>query len=351
MDEIELLRAAVSKASAFAGLYRLHVTRVYRYHMAHVGITKDAEDLTSQTFMAALEKLGSFRRNGSFAAWLMEIAAQKRRNDIRGNRRELPIDAVLYYQSATLPTDRVAMQRKEMEATSRALKQISPDHAEAIILTFFCDLSGSEVSRILKKSTATTQMLIARGIQELRTYSSLTQDEENTENENLAKKLINLASQITPDPHFISELEGTLVANHQPKTKWTFSLQQIASLAGWALLIATGVFLLYWRVVPNSASIKPFIANTGNAKSTAATETAFSKGTSKPSPTVRSTATRLPTLEYIVQAGDTCTYIADRFGVTIDQLITLNELNDTCDIWIDQKLRIPISPTPTPQIN
>jgi len=164
MDEIELLRAAASKASAFAELYRLYVTRVYRYHMAHVGIAKDAEDLTSQTFTAALEKLGSFRRSGSFAAWLMEIAAEKRRNDIRGNRRELPIDAVLYYQSATLPTDRVAMQRKEIEATSRALKQISPNPAEAIILTFFCYLSSPEVSRMLKKSTTTTQMLIARGI-------------------------------------------------------------------------------------------------------------------------------------------------------------------------------------------
>lgn len=361
MDEIELLRAAGSSAIAFAELYRLHVTRVYRYHMAHVGIARDAEDLTSQTFMAALEKLNTFRKSGSIAAWLMEIAAQKRLNDIRGNRRELPFDAVLYYQSASLPTDRVALQRKEMEATSRALKQISPDHAEAIILTFFCDLSISEVSRMLKKDTATIRVLIARGIQELRTRSTLTPDEENAENqgtidsgpedEHLARKLINIASWITPDPHFISTLEDTLVANHLPKTKWTFSLQQIASLAGWALLIATGVFLLNWRVIPNSASIKPFIANTDNAQSTAATEAAFREGTSTPSPTVRATATRLPTLEYIVQAGDTCTYIADRFDVTINQLITLNGLNDTCDIWIDQKLVIPITPTSTPQTN
>ena len=361
MDEIELLRAAASKANAFVELYRLHVTRVYRYHMAHVGIAKDAEDLTSQTFMAALEKLSSFRRSGSFGAWLMGIAAKKRLNDIRGNRRELPIDAVLYYQSASLPTDRVAMQRKEMEATSRALKQISPDHAEAIILTFFCDLSSSEVSRMLKKSTATTRMLISRGIQELRTRSTLTLDEVNTEDqgtidsdpedERLAEKLTNIASQIIPDPHFISELENTLVANHQPKTKWTFSLQQIASLAGWALLIATGVFLLNWRVIPNSTSINPFIANTDNTKSTAVTEAAFGEVTSSLSPTVKATTTSLPTLEYIVQSGDTCTYIADRFGVTINQLITLNDLNDTCDIWIDQILVIPITPTSTPQID
>ena len=84
MDEIELLRAAASNANAFAELYHLHVTRVYRYQMAHVGSAQDAEDLTSQTFMAALEEFHSFRRSGSFAAWLMGIAAKKRRNDIRG---------------------------------------------------------------------------------------------------------------------------------------------------------------------------------------------------------------------------------------------------------------------------
>jgi RNA polymerase sigma factor (sigma-70 family) len=353
MDERELLRAAASNAGAFAELVRLHVTRVYRYHMAHLGIAKEAEALTSQTFRAALENLSSFHRSGSFAAWLMEIAAKKRLNDSRGNRRELPMDAVLYYQNATLPTDRVARQRMEMEATSRALKQISPDPAEALILTFFCDLSNSEVSLILKKSTATIRTLIARGLQEVRTSSTLALEEERAEDEGLTQKLINIASQITPDPHFLSELEDILVASHLPKTT-TFSLQQIASLAGWAFLIAAGVFLLYWRVIPNSASMKPFIANTGNANPTAATEaafTAFSEGTSTPAPTVRATATRLATLEYIVQEGDTCTYIADRFGVTINQLIALNRLNVTCDIWIDQKLVIPITPTPTPQTN
>lgn len=349
MDETELLRAAASSATAFAELYRLHVTRVYRYHMAHVGIAKDAEELTSQTFLTALQKLGSFRRSSPFTEWLMEIAVQKRRNDIRGNRRELYLDSSLYYQNASLPTERHAMQRQEIEATSRALKQISPDHAEAIILTFFCGLSTSEVSRIFNKSTATTQMLIARGMQELRTRSTL--EEKNAEDDSLSRKLIDLASQITPHPHFISELEDMLVAKHLPKTDGTLSVQQIASLAAWALLIAAGVFLLYWRVIPNSASMPPFIPNTGNAEAAAATDVAPGESTSTPSPTIRATATRLPTQEYIVQEGDTCTYIAERFGVTIDQLITLNDLNDTCDIWIDQKLVIPITPTPTPVLN
>jgi RNA polymerase sigma-70 factor (ECF subfamily) len=351
MNEKQLLHEAALNANAFAELFSQHVTRVYRYHMAYVSITKDTEDLTAQTFVAALEEFRSFRGNGSFASWLMAIASKKRLNNIRGGRRELPDDAVLYYQSSSLPTDRAAMQRKEMEATTRALKQISPNHAEAIILMIFGDLTISEVSQVLKRSTDTTTMLIGKGIQDLRMGSSLATGEDSrtidadSENTGFAEKLTNIAHQITPDPNFISELEQVLVAKHVPKTKSIFSLKQIASLASWALLIGVGVFLLNWRVIPTSTSIKPTIANT---KSTALTEALSGKVTSRPSPTRRPTATRIPTLEYIVQAGDTCTYIADRYGVTIDQLILLNELNSSCDIYTDQTLVIPITATPTP---
>jgi len=76
--ETDLARQAITDADAFAELYRRHLTRVYRYHIAHTGNIKDAEDLTSQTFMAALEGIHSFRGTGSFAAWIMGIASKKR---------------------------------------------------------------------------------------------------------------------------------------------------------------------------------------------------------------------------------------------------------------------------------
>jgi DNA-directed RNA polymerase specialized sigma24 family protein len=59
MDDSQLATAARTDAEAFAELYRRHVTRVYRYQMAHTGNAKDAEDLTSQTFVAAVESIRS----------------------------------------------------------------------------------------------------------------------------------------------------------------------------------------------------------------------------------------------------------------------------------------------------
>jgi len=60
MDDPSLARLARSEPEAFAELYRRHVASVYRYHLAHTGNEKDAEDLTSQTFMAALEGINAF---------------------------------------------------------------------------------------------------------------------------------------------------------------------------------------------------------------------------------------------------------------------------------------------------
>lgn len=179
-DEVHLVRQASSDVEAFAELYRRNVTRVYRYHMVHVGNAKDAEDLTSQTFMAALEGIRSFRGTGSFAAWIMGIASRKRLMFFRrnGSRPEFPLDAALHYPSPGLPTDKAANQRLQLESVSRALQQISADRAEALILTYFSGLSHAEAGRVLNKSEAALKMLISRGLQDLRERTSLALEVE-----------------------------------------------------------------------------------------------------------------------------------------------------------------------------
>ena len=178
MDEIRLARDALTNVDAFAELYRRHITRVYRYHIVQTGNLKDAEDLTSQTFIAALEGLRSFRGSSSFAAWIMGIASRKRLMHFRGSRTELPLDTALHYPSPSLPTDKAALQRLQIEAVSRALRQISPERAEAISLSFFGGLSNTEVSRVLNKSEAAVKMLISRGLQDLRERTSLALEVE-----------------------------------------------------------------------------------------------------------------------------------------------------------------------------
>jgi RNA polymerase sigma-70 factor, ECF subfamily len=179
-EEIQLVQQAITDIDAFAELYRRHLTRVYRYHIAQTGNVKDAEDLTSQTFVAALEGIRSFRGMGSFAAWIMGIASRKRLMYFRsgGNRAEVALDAALAYPSSDPPTDKAAAQRLQLESVSRALKQIPPDRAEALILTYFGGLSHAETGRVLNKSEAAVKMLVSRGLQDLRERTSLALEVE-----------------------------------------------------------------------------------------------------------------------------------------------------------------------------
>ncbi len=175
MDDARLAQQARADPEAFAELYRRHARSIYRYHLAHTGDVKDAEDLTSQTFMAALEGIRSYRCAGPYITWLIGIASRKRALFFRrrGNRLEVPLDAALHIPTPGLPTDKAASRRLQMDQILGALRNISRERAEALILCFFSGLSFVEAGLVLGKSEAAIKMLISRGLQDLRTRTSL----------------------------------------------------------------------------------------------------------------------------------------------------------------------------------
>lgn len=350
MDEQQLTGYGDSSFEKFAELYRQNLTRVYRYHMAHVADKNAAEELTAQTFMAALPALPEVLKKSSFTVAIFEIANDYCRKDQRASRREVRNDAALYYQVSGLQSDKAAMQRMELESTSRVLKQISPAQAEAIILYSFGELSIPEISAVLKKSAETSASLILQGLENLHNSTAWPTEANTTTNDFdadlLASKFSDAAAQITPDPLFESELERTLAANYQPKTKtkWTLNLPlpQISTTLGWILLTGLTFFLLYWRDAAN-APTKP--QATSRPSMQAVTKIVAPQITSTPHrATAAPTATNIPLQDYVVQAGDTCTFIAKKFNLTLDRLISINHLNSNCDIWADQKLKVPLTP-------
>jgi RNA polymerase sigma-70 factor, ECF subfamily len=169
-DEQLAQQARLNKA-AFAELYRRHATRVYRYHLARTGNVHDAEDLTSQTFLAALEGIRSFRGDGPFAAWLMGIASRRRALLFRGRRPEVPIEAALH-----VPTSEPS---PESDASTRLqMRQISRDRAEAILLCLVSGLTCAEAAKSMRKSEAAVKMLLSRGLRDLRERTSLALEVE-----------------------------------------------------------------------------------------------------------------------------------------------------------------------------
>jgi RNA polymerase sigma-70 factor (ECF subfamily) len=180
MDDSQLAFRARADADAFAELYRRHVTHVYRYHLVHTGNVKDAEDLTSQTFMAALEGIRSYRSAGSFAAWIMGIAMRKRLMFFRGRSRlDLPLDVALTIPDPSPSTDDTAGRRLHLDQLHAALRSLEPDRQEAIALCFFAGLAYREAARVLGRSEAAFKMLLSRALHDLRTRTSLALEVQN----------------------------------------------------------------------------------------------------------------------------------------------------------------------------
>ena len=163
-----LAQAAVTQPPAFAELYRRHVSRVYRYTLSRVGNVDDAQDLTAQTFTAALRGIGSYRGEGSVAAWLTSIARNLAASSFRARRPSLPLDDANDIPATGQSPEDLAGSHLRLEAVLAALDTLPPEHAEVIRLRFFSELSTAETAALLGKSEAAVKMTLHRALQTLR---------------------------------------------------------------------------------------------------------------------------------------------------------------------------------------
>ncbi|MCJ7511150.1 MAG: LysM peptidoglycan-binding domain-containing protein [Dehalococcoidia bacterium] len=87
---------------------------------------------------------------------------------------------------------------------------------------------------------------------------------------------------------------------------------------------------------------------TGTATPPAETATASPAPQVTPSPTPTATPPPSPFTEYVVQAGDSLSSIAQKFGTTADELARINGITDPNTLDIGQKLQVPTAPAPAP---
>ena len=163
----QLARRAASDPEAFSELYQRYLPGVYRYHLARTGQVQVAEDLTSQTFLTALEAIHGFRGQGSFASWLFGIASHKLADHYRRRRPELPLELAEAQHSPEALPEAAVLQRLEMRRVAQILRLLTPERAEALVLVLFGGLSLAEAAQSMGKSEAAVKMLLHRALSEL----------------------------------------------------------------------------------------------------------------------------------------------------------------------------------------
>lgn len=168
VDDAALVRRAQQDLSHFSELYQRHGQRVYRYLLSRVGNVHDAQDLTSQTFIAAMEGIHNFRGNSAFTTWLLGIARHKAADQFRLRKPEIDLETAVDVPDAHLHADDIVAQHLAVEQVARKLQTLSPDRAEALRLRLFAGLDVGDVARLMNKNEAAVRMLVFRGMQDLK---------------------------------------------------------------------------------------------------------------------------------------------------------------------------------------
>ncbi len=167
LDDMALIQEAQQTPAAFGELYRRHLNGVYRYLLIKLGNVQDAEDLTSQTFLEALENLHRYRGSGAFRAWLLRIARNKTVDHYRRRKPLAPTEELELVADTSESLDALTEHTLALEQVSAKLRTLSPDRSEVIYLRLFGNLEVDEIAHIMGKPESAVRMLLHRGIRDL----------------------------------------------------------------------------------------------------------------------------------------------------------------------------------------
>ena len=174
-DEESLVRRAQQRdEEAFAILYEEHFDKIYRYVTLKIGDKAEAEDLTQQVFLKALQSISSFRWKGiPFSAWLFRIAHNQVVDYFRKKKKYAT--APLYESLAGSDIDpQLAAERNlDIEQLLLATKRLTEAQREVISLRFSGELSIAQVAKIMGKSEGAVKALQHSAIVALRKVLSV----------------------------------------------------------------------------------------------------------------------------------------------------------------------------------
>ena len=165
LDEHQLIADVRKDPRKFGLLYKKYANPVYRYIFTRTGNKQIAEDITSQTFLAALESFRKFRQDGNFGSWLFTIARNKVNDHFRFSKPVAPIHEARFITGEGDSLD-LSIQSDQAKIVQTLIKKLPEDEQELLRLRFIAELSFSNIARLLHKSEdavkKSTYRLLAR---------------------------------------------------------------------------------------------------------------------------------------------------------------------------------------------
>jgi RNA polymerase sigma-70 factor (ECF subfamily) len=167
-------RAQAGESEAFGLIYDRYVDTVFRFVYFRVGNRQLAEDLTSDTFLRALKRIGSFTWQGrDLGAWLVTIARNLVADHFKSGRYRLEVttgdvlDADREDRGPEGSPESAVVDHITNVALLTAVKQLNPEQQECIVLRFLQGFSVAETAQTMGKNEGAIKALQYRAVRAL----------------------------------------------------------------------------------------------------------------------------------------------------------------------------------------
>ncbi len=167
-DDQQLIDQALrGDPAAFGQLVRRYQDRLFTSLVHVVSSWQEAEDIVQDTFVQAMLKLHSFRRDSAFYTWLYRIAVNAALHRQRRHRQTSSVDAarVLTGSEPMDPGDDPAerlIRAERVAEIQRALGTLSEEFRLVLILRDMDGFDYQSIARILNVSVGTVRSRLHR---------------------------------------------------------------------------------------------------------------------------------------------------------------------------------------------
>jgi RNA polymerase sigma-70 factor, ECF subfamily len=166
-DDELVSRAAKGDTAAFEEIHRRYSRLVYAVALRMTGSPADAEDLAQESFIALMQKIGSFRGEAAFTSWLYRLTVNQVLMHFRRRKRrpeDQTLDRCMPECGAGGPVTAQSFPVLDRLAIDRAVSALPPGYRAAFILHDVEGYEHKEIARMLgcSEGTAKSQLHKAR---------------------------------------------------------------------------------------------------------------------------------------------------------------------------------------------
>lgn len=168
-DEALMHRLSQGEMSCAAHLFERYHRKLYNFFLRLTTDRSLSEDLTQTVFERLIRYRQSYVEGSSFRSWVYQIA-RNARIDYYKKKRPMSTDLS---EEEVLPGSEVSAsrrmeEREEQQRLHHALRKLSEDQREVLILARFQQLKYREVAELMGTTEGAVKVRVHRAIKELR---------------------------------------------------------------------------------------------------------------------------------------------------------------------------------------